>query len=147
MKKDAPYKPWRVVQSVELGATAAEVWEVVGGFFTIHHWHPDIQLTEIDARQTDMKELRRILTFPGQPKTTEQLVTMDNPGLHYRYKWHSGDWGERVKNYVADIRVFEIDEGRCSIMQWSSTFDYPTDALSEFYRNGFRELQAKFPLP
>ena len=140
------YRDWKVVQSVELGAPAAEVWAVVGGFFTIHKWHPDIKLTEIYPNQTDMPELRRLLTFPGQPKTTEQLILMDNDNFHYRYKWFAGAWGERVQRYFADIRVFEIDMGKRSIMQWSSTFYYTEDAISEFYWNGFKALQKRFPL-
>ena len=140
------YRHWRVVQTVELGAPAAEVWKVVGGFFTIHKWHPDIHVTEISPEQTDMPELRRILTFPGQPKTTEELILMDNDNYHYRYKWFQGEWGERVQNYFAEIRVFEIAMGERCIMQWSSTFDFTEDALSEFYWNGFRALQRMFPL-
>ena len=26
------YRDWRVVKSVELGASASEVWDVIGGF-------------------------------------------------------------------------------------------------------------------
>lgn len=140
------YRKWRVVQTVELGGTAAAVWEVVGGFFTIHKWHPDIRRTAISSKQTETRELRRILTFPGQPKTTEQLISMDNDNFHYRYKWFQGEWGERIRHYVADIRVVESDMGKRCILQWSSTFSYTEDALSEFYWNGFRALQKMFPL-
>ncbi len=141
-----PYKPWYVVQTVELGAPASEVWKLVGGFYTIHLWHPDIARTEIPPGQTETGALRRLLTFPGQPKTTEELVLMDNDALHYRYKWHAGLWGERIKNYVADLRVFDLTMSKRSIVQWSSTFSYTEDALSEFYENGFRALQKRFPL-
>src|SRR5438445_7526691 len=140
------YRSWRVIQTVELGAPANIVWELIGGFFTIHKWHPDIQRTEILEGQTEISAIRRLLTFPGQSKTTEQLVLMDNENLHYRYKWHAGEWGEKVKNYVADLRVFDIDMGKRSIVQWSSTFSYSEDAVSEFYWNGFRSLQELFPL-
>jgi hypothetical protein len=142
---DAQMKKWRVVQTVELGASAKEVWEVVGGFFTIHKWHPDIVLTEIVPQQTEIHPIRRLLTFPGQPKTTEQLIMMDNDGFHYRYRWHSGAWGEKVQDYIAELRVFEIEMGKKCIVQWSSTFRYTEDALSEFYWNGFRALQKMFP--
>ncbi len=143
---DSVYRDWRVVQTVELGAPAAAVWAVVGGFFTIHEWHPDIELTEIGEDQTSIPELRRILTFAGQPKTVEQLVSMDNEDFHYRYKWHKGAWGERIQNYVASIRLLELAGGTRCIMQWSSTFRYTEDALSEFYWNGFHALQKMFPL-
>jgi hypothetical protein len=136
----------RVVQCVELGASADEVWAVVGGFYTIHHWHPDIEKTEVPADQTETGPLRRELTFPGQPITVEELIVQDNPGWSYRYKWHAGAWGEMVKEYRAELRVFEIEPEKRCMVQWSSAFRFTGDAVSEFYWNGFRKLQERFPL-
>ncbi len=140
------YRDWYVAQSVELGASASEVWDVIGGFYTIHKWHPDIVLSEVPAGQTDTNALRRELTFPGQPTTTEELIMMDNANFHYTYRWHAGPWGEQVQKYVASIRVIDIEDGQRCIVQWSSTFYYFEDALHDFYWNGFRALQARFPI-
>lgn len=137
-------KLWRVVQTVELIAPAERVWAVVGGFYTIHEWHPDIQLTEVPDDQARTPGVRRLLTFPGQPKTTEELVSFDTNNYVYSYKWVAGDWGERVKQYAATIRVIGSDMDRRSIMQWSSSFIYVEDAVSAFYWNGFRALQKRF---
>lgn len=137
---------WKVNRTVELGASQEDVWQVVGGFYTIHEWHPDIDLIEIPAEQTKTRELRRILTFPGQPKTIEELLSLDNDDCCYRYKWHAGAWGEAVKDYHATLRVFAGDLDRTCIVQWSSEFDYPSDAISAFYENGFRALRDRFPL-
>lgn len=136
-----------VVSAIVLDAPADKVWEVVGGFFTIHLWHPDIQKTEIGADQTSIPELRRILTFPGQPKTTEQLVFMDNDGRCYRYKWHAGAWGEQVKEYNAQIQVVELVPGKQCLVHWSSTFLYHEDALTQFYQSGFNALAKRFGSP
>jgi len=143
MKKKT-YKNWRVVRTVELNAPAQEVWDLVGGFFNIHKWHPDIVQTEVPSDQTDVSAIRRFLTFPGQPKTTEELIFMDNENFHYRYKWHAGEWGEKVQRYFAEIRVLELElEKRC-VVQWSSTFYYFEDALTQFYQNGFAALVKRF---
>jgi len=139
-------KHWHVVRTVELGACQADVWEVIGGFFTIHLWHPDIALTEIPVEQAQTRQLRRLLTFPGQPETTEELVSMDNDDCHYTYRWHSGPWGEAVKNYRSSLRVLAGDLDRTSVVQWVGDFDNPSDAISEFYQNGFRALLERFPL-
>lgn len=139
-------RAWHIVRTVELGAPAREVWKVVGGFYTIHTWHPDIELTEIPEDQSAQSALRRILTFPGQPKTTEELILIDNQRFLCRYKWHSGSWGERVRNYVADIRLFDLPETKKCSFQWSSTFNYYEDAISEFYYNGFHKLLKQFPV-
>ena len=138
------YTHWKVAQTVELAAPAADVWAVIGGFYTIHRWHPDIHATEVPPDQTEVGPLRRLLTFPGQPKTTEELIRMDPDDYHYTYRWHAGEWGERVQQYVASLRVIEIDDGRRCLVQWSSTFYSTEDALHEFYWNGFRALQARF---
>ena len=140
------YKPWHVIRCVELGAPAATVWDVIGGFYTIQEWHPDIAKIEIPKKQTETRQIRRNLTFPGQPVTTEELVSMNNADFHYRYKWYQGKWGEEVKNYRASLRILSGDLDSTCIVQWESTFDYPTDAISEFYLNGFRALQKQFPL-
>jgi hypothetical protein len=145
-KKTAGYKQWHVIRSVVVGAPAAKVWDVIGGFYTIHEWHPDISKTEVPAEQTQTRQLRRILTFPGQPNTTEELVSMDNDDFHYRYKWYQGAWGEEVKNYQASLRVLAGDLDKTCIVQWESTFEYPTDAISDFYWHGFWELEKRFPL-
>ena len=145
-KTPAGYKHWHVIRSVELEARAAVVWDVIGGFYTIHEWHPDIVKTEVPPEQTQTRHLRRILTFPGQPTTTEELVSMDNDDFHYRYKWYEGQWGEEVKDYKASLRVFSGDLDKTCIVQWESTFEYPTDAISDFYWNGFRELEKRFPV-
>lgn len=139
-------KHWRVTRTIELGAKREEVWALVGGFFTLHHWHPDICLTEVPKEQCDTRELRRQLTFPGQPKTIEELVSMDNADCHYRYKWHAGKWGEEVKNYHSSLRVLAGDLDQSCTVQWSSEFDFPTDAISQFYLNGFRALLERYPL-
>lgn len=143
MNKD---RAWRITESVELGAPASEVWKIVGGFFNLHNWHPDIAKTEIPSNQTEITPLRRLLTFPGQPVTTEELIFMDNERFHYRYKWFAGEWGEQVRNYVAEIQLFDLPESnRCSF-QWSSTFNNPEDAITEFYQKGFHALRQRFPL-
>lgn len=139
---------WHVTRTVELGAPAADVWQVIGGFFTIHLWHPDIAELEILEDQPELFMIRRRLTFPGQPKTVEELTSMDNDDYHYTYRWHEGAWGEAVQDYRASLRALDLDLdlGQRCVVQWSSTFLYHEDAISEFYWNGFRALQERFPL-
>ena len=139
------YKDWRVVKSVELGASAKEVWDVIGGFFTIHEWHPDITELEVLKEQTETRQIRRLLTFPGQPKAIEELVMMDNDNFHYRYKWHWGQWGEEIHKYYSDLQVIDL-EGGTSMVQWVATFYYKEDAISDFYQRGFDELLKRFPV-
>ena len=102
----AGYKRWHVIRSVVLGAPAAKVWNVIGGFYTIHEWHPDISKTEVPSQQTQTRQLRRILTFPGQPKTMEELVPTARDSLQRRRLQNGskslsgGDHGDVYKRQV-----------------------------------------------
>ncbi len=64
-------RAWQIVRMVELGAPAREMRQVVGEFYTIHTCHPNIELMETPEDQDAQSTLGRILTFPGQPRTTE----------------------------------------------------------------------------
>jgi hypothetical protein len=137
-------KHWKVIRTKVLEASAEEIWEIVGGFYTLHLWHPDIQKTEIYPDQTSNKEIRRNLTFPGQPIATEQLIFMNNQDFYYGYKWFAGPWGEEVKEYHSEIRLVELEIGKKCLMQWTGHFFYTQDALSEFYDNGLNALAKRF---
>lgn len=137
-------RQWKVVCTIELNAAAETVWETVGGFYTLHLWHPDIKKTQIGKEQVLIPQIRRILTFPGHPTTTEELVFMDNQHFYYSYKWHAGEWGEKIKEYHSEIRVVEIEVGKRCLVQWTGHFRYTEDALTQFYENGFAALVKKF---
>ncbi len=137
-------KRWKVVRTIQLNASAEKVWDMVGGFYTLHLWHPDIKKTEIGKNQTSSSQIRRILTFPGQPTTTEELVFLDNENFYYKYKWHAGAWGEMIKEYHAEIRVVEVEIGKRSMVQWTGHFLFTEDALTQFYENGFAGLVKMF---
>jgi len=133
-------------QTARINASADEVWRVVGGFYTIHKWHPVIGSTTVPPDQADTGPVRRIITLPQFGETTvEELVIYDAANRHYRYKWHSGEWGEKVKDYSADIRVFDSDNGKACIVQWESRYIYHEDPVSEFYKLGLAALQKMFP--
>jgi hypothetical protein len=137
-------KKWKVIRTIELNSSSEKVWAMVGGFYTLHLWHPDIQKTEIGLDQTSIPEIRRVLTFPGQPTTTEELVYLGNENRYYTYKWHSGPWGETFKEYHAEIRVVEIEIGKRCLVQWTGHFINEEDGLTQFYENGFSGLVKMF---
>lgn len=138
------YKNYKLFTEVELSAPASEVWDLVGGFYPIHHWHPDISLSEVPEDQGNERDIRRKLTFPGQDPTWEELVSMDNANMCYRYKWYQGTWGEMVQKYHAEIMVYELKPGETCVMRWSSTFFFSEDGLTAFYNHGYDNLIKKF---
>jgi hypothetical protein len=138
------YRNWRIIQTVKLNAPAKEVWDLVGGFYTMHTWHPDIAQTNLVPKQTKTHDIKRQLIIPRQPKVVEKLVTYDGENMYYKYMWHKGRWGKKVQNYRSEIRVIETVADKKCIVQWSASFYYSSDALSKFYKRGFKALKKRF---
>lgn len=137
---------WHVIQNVELPANAQAVWDLIGGFYTMHSWHPDISEISVPVEQNTNQCIRRnlLFTIPGSKPATEQLEFLDNENLVYRYKWYAGEWGEEIQNYHSELKVIPLVQGKKCMVQWSGTFFYTEDALSQFYLNGFAVLKKKF---
>ena len=134
------YTNWKIVTTCELNAPADVVWKLVGGFYNISEWCPDISISEVQRKQNKDRDIRRKIIFTGQPPAWEELVFMDNENMRYKYKWYKGEWGELVQNYHAEIEVIETKVGKKCLMKWSSTFYYDQDAITQFYHNGFDYL-------
>ncbi|CAF0885106.1 unnamed protein product [Adineta steineri] len=138
---------FNVIQTVRISATADAVWKLIGGFFDIHKWHPQISATEFDDQQTAIK--RRVIFAGEMIDTIEQLQILDDHKREYQYKNVGGNWGRTVQNYDSKLQVMEDDNGRSSIVRWSGSFDSHADLVSDFYRIGLNSLAQLFspPLP
>ena len=51
---------------------------------------------------------------------------------------------EMIQKYHAQIQVVEIELGKRCLVQWSSTFYFSEDGLTQFYQNGFENLVKMF---
>ncbi len=146
MTNEAALRRWHSIETAEIAASASAVWEVVGGFFTMHLWHPDIESTEIVPSQVDDHGIQRFLTFPGPPvsTTTEELVSLDEERLGYRYRWVAGHWGEVVQQYHSALDVIETAPDVSCLVRWQGWFLDDSDAVSDFYRRGLDSLSQRF---
>ena len=141
---NSDYIDWEVITACELNASAAEVWYLVGGFYNIHHWCPDIETSVVQEGQGEDRNIRREIAFPNQPLAWEELEFMDNKNMLYKYKWYKGAWGESVQKYHSQIQVVETELGKKCILKWSAKFFHDSDAITGFYHNGFNFLIEKF---
>ncbi|CAF1674227.1 unnamed protein product, partial [Adineta ricciae] len=135
-------KHFNVIQTVRISDTADAIWKLVGGFFNIHEWHPQISATEIDDQNTFIK--RRVIFADEMIDTIEQLQILDNEKRHYQYKNVGGNWGKLVENYESKLEVIEDDNGRSAIVRWIGSFDSHADLVSDFYRIGLDSLAGLF---
>lgn len=89
--------------------SVAAVWQKVGDFCGIAHWHPAIAKCELS---TDKKE--RTLTLKGGGTIVERLVRWSDKTHSYTYKIVSSPLP--VDNYVSTIHVAPAKSG--SVISW-----------------------------
>ena len=132
-------KHFEITQSVSIQTPADDIWKLIGDFFTIHTWHPDITTTKVDG------PLSRQVFFPGQYINTVEQMTLYDPSKRiYSYKNVGGDWGKEVRNYESKLSVIEDNNGKSSIVTWSGSFDSINDGVTNFYRKGLDSLAELF---
>jgi mxaD protein len=132
-----------VKTSAKLNAPAARIWERVGGWGTIHEWHPAIEATAVES---DAVGGHRTITLGDGATIKERLDNMDPGSMTYAYTWIEHPMP--LDEYQGTIRVADNGDGT-STMHWSSTFvprDAPADELREsiagIYQAGYDALQA-----
>ena len=132
-------KHFNIIQTINLEKPADDVWKLIGNFFSIDNWHPDILATKVDGI------LRRQVVFSGEyVNTIEQLTLFDPKKRTYNYKNVGGNWGKYVRNYESTLSVIENDNGKSSIVIWSGSFDSFEDSVTNFYRKGLDSLSIIF---
>ncbi|CAF1439595.1 unnamed protein product [Rotaria sordida] len=136
-------KRFNVIQTVQIPASADIVWNLIGGFFDIHKWHPQILATEMDDQQP-MPIKRRIIFANEMIDTIEQLDFLDNRRREYQYINVGGNGGKLVQNFKSKLHVIEDNNGQSSIVSWSGSFDSYNDVVSDFYRIGLNSLAGLF---
>jgi hypothetical protein len=106
-----------VEMSVELGAPAATVWDLIGGFDALERWHPAIERSP--AMNEGGRTIRR-LALQGGGTVVEALEHLDDGARRYSYTIVSGPLP--VANYWSELCVEEHGAGRC-LVRWSSRFE------------------------
>ncbi|MDG3002549.1 SRPBCC family protein [Paludisphaera mucosa] len=101
--------------SLELPVPPEEVWRLIGGFGTLHDWHPVISGSEV----SEGGRVRR-LTTSGGDVIVERLEAFDEAGRSYSYSFIESPFP--VSKYRATLRVREADDGRGSRVDWSGEF-------------------------
>jgi len=122
----------RVYTSVELGVSAAEVWERIGGWNSLADWHPGVERSELDSGG----RVRRLTLAGGAGTIVEELKSADEAQRTYSYAIL--ETPEPVTNYIGTLTVTDRDAG--CLVEWSSEFD-PYGATEE---EAIDEIRASF---
>jgi hypothetical protein len=131
--------------SVELGAPADRVWQLIGGFHSLPDWLPYI-------RSSVMSEGGRVrtLTSDANERIVERLESFDNRNRTYSYSFIESPFP--ATNYLATLSVRQAGDPQRTIVEWSGRFEpvgvSDNDVITLFhgiYRTGLNALRTVFP--
>jgi mxaD protein len=111
--------PLRVVESVEIKAPTAKVWDAVKDFDGLNKWHPGFSADVIVSGGNGQLGSVRKLTIKDGPSFTEKLLSYDEAGHTYRYQIIESPLP--ITDYVSRITVRSAGGGMTKVI-WSSTF-------------------------
>lgn len=131
--------------TIEIPASADEVWQLIGGFDTLPDWLPFIP----DSRLSEGGRVRHLETEAGD-EIVERLEAFDNQARSYSYSFLQAPFP--VRDYLATLRVSEAGGGKRAQVEWSGTFapvgvseEEATQLFTDIYQTGLQALAAKYP--
>jgi mxaD protein len=149
----APPAPLRVVESVQIKASPAKVWDAIKDFDGLNKWHPGFSADAIVSGGNGQVGSVRKLTVKDGPSFTEKLLAYDEGGRTYRYQIVESPLP--ITDYVSRVTVRSEGGGMTKVI-WSGTFkrknpaDNPPEAESDagaiklvkgVYRGGLDNLK------
>jgi carbon monoxide dehydrogenase subunit G len=129
--------------TIDIPASADQVWQLIGGFNTLPDWLPFIHNSEL----SDGGRVRTLQTADGAV-VVERLQAFDNTAKTYSYSIEQAPFP--ATDYLATIKV-EV-QGQGARVTWSGRFnakgvsDEEVVALfSGIYQGGLEALRANYP--
>jgi len=114
-------KPLIAQQSVEIKATAKQVWAMVRNYDGLHKWHPAFKDDVIKSGRNNTKGAVRTLTLDSGESFDEQLLAFDDKKMLFKYKI-IGDSPFPIANYYSTIHVTKGKRGGAKVI-WQGTFN------------------------
>jgi hypothetical protein len=129
--------------TIDIPASADQVWQLIGGFNTLPDWLPFIPNSEL----SDGGRVRTLQTADGGV-VVERLQAFDNTAKTYSYSIEQAPFP--ATDYLATIKVEALGQG--ARVTWSGRFnakgvsDEEVVALfSGIYQGGLEALRANYP--
>ncbi|MGO6696290.1 SRPBCC family protein [Rhizobium johnstonii] len=130
--------------SIDLDASADEIWAVIGGFGSLPDWIPTITSSEL----REGGRVRNFNTSDGA-NITERLMAFDEVGHSYTYAIVQGPIP--VTGYLSTLRVKQKDGGKGSAVEWVGNFtpsgvsvEEATKIVFGIYDGGLTALTKRF---
>lgn len=134
----------KTLVSIEIPASADDIWQLMGGFDTLPDWLPFIPKSVI----SEGGRVRSLTTSDGGT-VIERLEAFDNRQRSYTYSIIQAPFP--VVDYLSTITVVATDDSRISRVEWSGEFtpvnvsDAEAKALfTGIYQDGLVALKNNF---
>jgi hypothetical protein len=141
----APASADTVSHSVEVNATPAQVWTLIGPFCAIQDWLPPVGSCMSDH---GTPPTRTLVTKDGKATFVEKQIARDDTQHFYSYQFQSSPLP--VKHYQSTIEVSSSGAG-VSTVTWSGTYTPnrgkekdAQDALNGIYSAGLESIKTRF---
>jgi len=136
-----------VTKEAVINTDAKTLWATVGGFGTLHTWHPGVASTALTGNGTTVGD-KRELTLGDGAKVFETLEGLDDAKMTQSYTITQSPLP--VANYHSTISVSAAGDGKANF-KWTSTFEAAgapdadaMNAVGGIYQGGIDALNAKF---
>lgn len=130
--------------SIDVAASPADVWQLIGGFDSLPDWLPYIPKSE-----TSEGGRVRHLANPSGEAIVERLEKFDNPARTYSYSIIQAPFP--ITNYLATITVHPASKEHACRVEWSGRFtpngvsDREASQLFQgIFEDGLKALAARF---
>ncbi|MDH6261880.1 hypothetical protein M2427_005829 [Bradyrhizobium sp. BR13661] len=134
-----------ITRSVDVKASARDVWSLIGPFCAIKDWLPPVGQCIEDGKAPST---RILVTKDGKAAFVETQVARNEADYSYSYKFLTSPLP--VSNYTATIKVTAKANGS-STVTWNGSYTpeqgqekAASDALLGVYEAGLAEIQARF---
>ncbi|MFB7138683.1 SRPBCC family protein [Gottfriedia sp. NPDC056225] len=130
--------------TMEIPASATQVWNLIGGFNALPDWLPYIPTSELSEGGRV-----RSLANPDGNAIIERLEAFNEKERLYTYSIMKAPFP--VTNYLSTIQVFEHSDKNKSIVEWSGSFtpvsvsdEEVIDLFHGIYKDGLEALNKAF---
>lgn len=128
--------------SIDISATADEIWQLIGGFNSLPDWLPYIPSSELSEGGRV-----RSLSNPSGEAIVERLIAFDEAARSYSYAILSAPFP--VTAYQATLSVHAIAGGKEARVEWAGRFTpngvSDEEAIQLFegiYQDGLKALKS-----
>src|SRR5262249_1783882 len=133
-----------VSASIDVSASADQVWRLIGGFGSLPDWLPSIFKSELSAGG----RVRHLADLSGDT-IVERLEAFDDAGRSYSYSILQAPFP--VSDYLSILRVQPAADGNRARVEWSGKFKPDGVSAAEasrlfqgIFENGLKALASMF---